>query len=180
MRRLRLGDPRAGGERPSPENRRVACARETSPGRPRWGGNPCCTRMPYQTHWQDRGIVWEFHGFVTADEIEAANQEFYNDPRSDRAKYQIIDARDVTGVEWSDQDITTTAAHDLGAGQVVRDVRVASVSRDPAIIEKLDKYTGILRRMNSSWQFGTFGDLEAAREWAGAPVLDPPEAPQSA
>lgn len=120
-----------------------------------------------------------FQGFVSAEEIEVANQEFYNDPRSDRAKYQIIDAREVTGVEWSDRDIAATAAHDLGASQVVQHVRVASVSKDPAIIEKLDKYTEILRRMNSSWQFATFGDIEVAREWAGAPARDLPEAPQS-
>ena len=66
--------------------------------------------MPYHTNWEPRGIVWEFYGDVTAQEIEEANDNFYRDERSDTAKYQIIDATKVTSVEWSERDIKVIAA----------------------------------------------------------------------
>lgn len=121
--------------------------------------------MPYRTRWEPRGIVWTFHGFVSAAEIEAANDEFYRDERSDRARYQIIDALDVDGVEWNDRDITVTAARDSGATRVIRDLKVAYVAADAEIVGKLENYVAISRRLNSSWQFRGFATLAAARAW---------------
>ena len=121
--------------------------------------------MPYRTHWKENGIVWEFYGDVTAQEIERANAEFYRDARSDEAKYQIVDARDVASVEWQERDIKTVAAYDLGASRTLRNVRVALVADDGEIMEKLDRYADLSRRLNSSWQFERFETLEPARAW---------------
>jgi hypothetical protein len=121
--------------------------------------------MPYKTVWEDRGIVWHFEGDVTAAEIEAANEEFYVDERSDRARYQIIDALQVTSVEWSDQNITEAAAMDMGAEASIKRVRVAYVATDALIISLLEKYVDISRMMNTSWQFKGFGELSIAKAW---------------
>lgn len=121
--------------------------------------------MPYRTNWEAKGIVWEFFGDVTAQEIEEANAEFYGDERSDLAKYQIIDAMGVTSVEWSERDITATVAQDIGAAHKIEDLNVAYVARDKEIIAKLEKYIDLARSLNSSWQFKGFPDISSARAW---------------
>lgn len=121
--------------------------------------------MPYQTHWEPRGIVWRFYGDVTAQEISNANDEFYTDERSDRAKFQIIDALEVRSVEWSELDIGITAAYDIGADRIIKKIRVAYIATDPEIIEKLEKYIEISRLLNSSWQFEGFRNANDARMW---------------
>lgn len=128
--------------------------------------------MPYTTDWDPNGIRWTFRGHVSAEEIMAANGEFYSDIRSDTARYQIIDAREVTSVEWNPTEIAKMAGFDKGAESTVKDIRVAYLTRDPEIREKLEKYVEISRRLESSWEFQGFEDLDAAREWAssGAPA----------
>lgn len=124
--------------------------------------------MPYQTTWTDQGIEWIFRDYVTAAEIAEANDEFYRDERSDNARYQLIDASRVTGVEWSDRDIGITAGYDIGADRIIKNIRVAYVATDPIIIAKLEKYIEISRRLNSSWQFQGFRELGGAQAWAAA------------
>ena len=121
--------------------------------------------MPYNTHWEAHGILWTFHGDVTAQEIAEANDDFYSDERSDRAAYQIIDASEVDHVEWSDRNITETAAHDIGAARVIKNLKVAYVARDEEIISKMEKYIDIARQQNASWQFEGFQDIRRARAW---------------
>lgn len=121
--------------------------------------------MPYRTKWEDRGIVWEFHGDVSARDIERANEEFYADPRSDRTRYQIIDATETASVEWAQRDITHVAAHDAGAAHGNAKLRVAYVASDATIVSLLEKYVELARRMNSTWEFRGFADVAAAREW---------------
>lgn len=124
--------------------------------------------MPYRTTWEKRGILWEFYGDVTAQEIEDANDEFYSDGRSDTAKYQIIDALKVTSVEWSERDIKVIAAYDLGAAHVIKNLKVAYVAVDEEFTVKLEKYIDISRKLNSSWQFKGFQEMSSARAWIGA------------
>ena len=124
--------------------------------------------MPFRTHWEDHGIVWTYHGDVTAREIADANDGFYSDERSERIRYQIIDARDVTSVEWSDRDIAMTAGYDIGAERSIKEVKVAYVAVNADIVAKLEKYIAISRTLNSSWQFRGFDTLANAREWVGA------------
>lgn len=121
--------------------------------------------MPYKTEWEPRGIVWEFFGDVTAEEIDRANAEFYSNPRSDDAKFQIIDARRVDSVEWNEIEISTAAAYDVGADRTIKNIKVAYVAVDVEIVSKLEKYIDIARRLSSSWQFKGFEDISAAREW---------------
>lgn len=121
--------------------------------------------MPYSMSWEEKGVVWEFSGEVTAQEIEEANTAFYNDERSDLAKYQIIDAREVDCVEWEEREIKKTAALDVGASKMIRNVRVAYVAHSPEIADRLEKYAEITRRLNSSWQVEGFSTMEEAGAW---------------
>jgi hypothetical protein len=122
--------------------------------------------MPYSTKWEEKGIYWKFDGYVTAEEIEKANSEFYVDDRSDNAKYQIIDALDVTGVEWNDVNIKEIAAMDKGASFLINNIKVAYVSTDENVTSKLEKYIEISRILNSSWKFKGFRTIFSALNWA--------------
>lgn len=124
--------------------------------------------MPYRTHWHARGILWEFYGEVTAQEIEDANKEFYADARSERTTYQIVDVRQVSSLVWSDRDIKVMAAYDLGAESTIKGVKVAFVGGDDDIMAKLEQYADLSRRMNSSWKFKGFHTIERASVWAMA------------
>ncbi len=121
--------------------------------------------MPYRMIWEEHGVLWEYYGAVTAPEIEEANDAFYRDPRSDAARYQLVDTLEVTHVEWSDRDIKVTAAYDLGATSLVRNVKVAYVATDPVIIGMMEQYVELSIRFNSSWKFQGFRDMKSARAW---------------
>jgi len=123
--------------------------------------------VPHITEWEPEGILWTYSGHVTADEIMAANMEFYDDLRSELARYQLVDAREVTSLEWDPTEIAKTAAFDKGAeATTVKDVRVAYVTLDPAIRGKIERYADISRQLETSWEFRGFEDLDAARAWA--------------
>lgn len=121
--------------------------------------------MPYKTKWQDNGIVWSFYGQVTAEEIETANYEFYTDERSDEAKYQIINALEVTTVEWNELKIKEMAAQDKGASFLLNRLKVAYVSNNRKVTSVLEKYIEISRMLNSSWKFKGFNELKPAIKW---------------
>ncbi len=121
--------------------------------------------MPYYTNWKKDGIIWKFYGDVTADEIERANNEFYENEGSDFAKYQIIDTLDVKSVEWNDIDIKKIAALDKGASIMINKLRVAYISNDEKVIKILEKYTEISRILNSTWEFRSFAETKPAIEW---------------
>ncbi|GAB2774713.1 hypothetical protein [Salinimicrobium soli] len=122
--------------------------------------------MPYVTTWNTDGIIWTFSDDVSAEEISRANAEFYADERSDSSRFQIIDAAQVKSVEWNDNHIAQTAAHDIGADRRIRHVKVAYIAKETEIVSKLEKYVELSRRLNSSWQFKGFSEMEAALEWA--------------
>ncbi|TBW29194.1 hypothetical protein [Gramella sp. KN1008] len=121
--------------------------------------------MPYKTTWEANGIVWRFYGDVTAEEIEAANDEFYRDERSDISTYQIIDVLEVNDVEWTDMDIKEMAAQDKGASLLLNRIYVAYISNKEAVTHVLEKYIEISQMLNSSWKFKGFTDMESARDW---------------
>ena len=121
--------------------------------------------MPYQLTWRENGIHWQFYGDVTAREISVANEEFFRDERSDSAKFQIIDVRDVSSVEWNENQIKETAAHDRGAESFIKNLKVAYISKEPRIISKLEKYIEISKKLHTSWNFKGFEDFESAKVW---------------
>lgn len=126
--------------------------------------------MPYNTEWENKGIIWKFYDHVSAQEIEDANAEFYGDERSDRSKYQIIDALNVSSLEWNEIDIASAAAHDIGAERIIKNMKVAYVAKDEDIIAKLEKYIDISKRLNSSWKFKGFEDLLQAKKWVESSI----------
>lgn len=122
--------------------------------------------MPYRTSWEPAGFLLEHSGLITGDEIDQANQCFFSDPRSDTARYQIIDCSLVTEVDISVHDMSRTAAYDLGASRSNPQIKLAFVSTHPDMTLAIEKYITVSKNLKTSWRFGIFEDIERAREWA--------------
>lgn len=121
--------------------------------------------MPYRTIWEEHGVCWEFYGYVSAEEINEANEEFYRDYKSKNASYQLINTLETTDVEWRELDIVEVSAKDLGASRVLPNLKVAFVANNDEVWTKIEKYVGISAMMNSTWTFMGFENLEEARSW---------------
>ena len=125
--------------------------------------------MPYRTYWEENGICWEFFGSVSAEEIQAANEEFYRDYRSKKAGYQLIITLETDDVEWRELDIVEVSAKDIGASRAIPDLKVAFVADNDEIWSKIEKYVDLSATMNSTWKFMGFETVEEARNWLSLP-----------
>jgi hypothetical protein len=109
--------------------------------------------------------MWEFYGHVTAREIEEANEEFYRDPRSKTAKYQIVNALNTVELEWKPLDIVEMTLNDVAGSRANNHLKLAFLTNKNSIREKVEKYVNISRNLNSHWKFRGFESLDEAREW---------------
>lgn len=125
--------------------------------------------MPCKTLWEDHGILWEYYGEVTGDEIDTVNSRFFGDERHKDVDYQIIDATGVTGTDWSARDAHLIAAEDFGAQREVQDLKLPFIVTEPAFSAPVDEYIAISERLDTTWEFRRFGTVEQAREWVEAP-----------
>ena len=121
--------------------------------------------MPYKIKWEDDGLVREFYGVVSSSEVLESDREFYENPRSDNAKYQITDFSNAQPGDVEDTDITKIAALDIGASVTLPNLKVAFVTSDQYVKTLCEKYIELSRVANETWQFKIFEDIESARRW---------------
>lgn len=121
--------------------------------------------MPYRTIWEKEGVMWEFFGDVTALEIKTANEEFFKDPRSKTAKYQIVNALRTVELEWQPLDIVEMSLNDVAGSRTNNSLKLAFVTNKDKIQMKIEKYVDISRTLNSDWKFRGFETLNEARQW---------------
>ncbi|NER09381.1 hypothetical protein SAMN06265375_1011120 [Muriicola jejuensis] len=124
--------------------------------------------MPFRTIWEERGIKWEFYGHVTSAEIEKANETFFSDPRSEKAKYQIVHTLETEGVEWRPMEMVEITMNDVQASRSGMQLKLAYIADNERIREKIEKYVAMSKNLNSEWQFKGFRDEVSAREWISA------------
>jgi len=121
--------------------------------------------MPYTIKWEKNGVVTTYHGVVNADEVLEADRSFYNDPRSDAARYQITDfTQGIPGV-IDDKDINNIAAYDIGATYSIPSLKVALITNDPNVKSLCQKYINRMKEANDRWEFMIFQDRKDARKW---------------
>jgi len=121
--------------------------------------------MPYTISWEKNGIVTTYHGVVNAEEILEADRSFYNDPRSDEARYQIADFTKGIPGAIDDKDIITISAYDIGATYSIPELKVALVTKDPYVKSLCQKYIDRMKEANNRWDFMIFEDMKDARKW---------------
>jgi len=96
--------------------------------------------MSHNTHWEEKGIYWEYFESVTLGEVANANSEFYNDRRSDSAKYQIFDGVGIDEIVGTETEVKMVTATDLGASKTIRSMKVALVFKDDAFLPMAEEY----------------------------------------
>lgn len=124
--------------------------------------------MPCKTTWEPHGILWEYSGEVTGDEVDTVNSRFFRDERRHDVDYQIIDASRVTGTDWSARDAHLIAAKDFGVQREVQDLKLAFIATEPAFSALVDEYIAISERLDTTWEFRRFDTVEEARAWVEA------------
>ena len=121
--------------------------------------------MPYQTIWEEKGVKWVFYGHVTAEELRKANEDFYLDPRSKKATYELINTVLVEDLEWAPVEIVELSANDVAASRGNNHLKMAFVVDNPDLMVKIEKYMAISRTLNSGWKIREFSTEAEAREW---------------
>lgn len=121
--------------------------------------------MPFNIKWEDRGFVREFYGIVNSGEVMESDRIFYEDPRSDTAKYQITDFSNARPGQVEDEHIAKIAGFDIGASITSPNLKVAFVTSDQYVKDLCQKYIDISLKANTTWEFKIFEDMESARNW---------------
>ncbi|OUR65840.1 hypothetical protein A9Q79_02300 [Methylophaga sp. 42_25_T18] len=124
--------------------------------------------MSFKTTWETNGILWEFEGIVPFSDLRKVNVQFYEDPRSDHAYYQIFDGRNIARLLLTDSELTELAVLDVGASISLPDLKIAMVITDKNVIALAQKFIDIVLQLNSNWDFKFFADIKEARSWIAA------------
>ena len=124
--------------------------------------------MPFTITWEKRGAVTSYYGIVDFHEVFEADRHFNSDPRSDNARYQIIDFTQATPGVVDEDEIKYIAAMDYGASLSIHRLNLALVAIDPYIRKLCNQYINKCMKKNMTWKFMLFEDMESARIWAAS------------
>ena len=125
--------------------------------------------MPFVHHWEPYGLLREFHGHVTSEEILRAVLESHAAPSFDDYRYVINDFRRVTSIELDQTTMDEVAAFDAAAYRSNSRVRVAVV---PGLPEVMDTVAAYSASGMSPFVIAVCNSVDAARDWAlsSAPI----------
>lgn len=121
--------------------------------------------MSYKTLWENNGVCWQLSGIVTAQEILDSNNEFYQDPRSDTCKYQLVDCTRLEKFELDDSTMKELAAMDYAASLSVKKLKIALVGKTSHITDIYQQYINHSDNHETTWTTKMFDNMESARNW---------------
>lgn len=124
--------------------------------------------MPHLTDWIRDRVEFTFDGLVSADEIEEAAQDIYNDPRFTQCRLQIFDFTDANLASVNFNDIQNYAMYDSYISNSIlgnADCKIAIVSTDPHVHELTEHYRNFSHSLNIQWDTQMFEDIDSARAW---------------
>lgn len=120
--------------------------------------------MPYTTTWEAHGVVWNYSGTLTGNELLQSNLEIFGDERFDDIRYQIVDLTAVNAMEVTGKHMRKIAHLDMAAARTNPRVRVAVVTTSEGGIDITDIYNQYTAE-KSPWQTKIFSTREAAEAW---------------
>ncbi|MFP6759858.1 MAG: hypothetical protein VCC99_16840, partial [Alphaproteobacteria bacterium] len=89
--------------------------------------------MPFELIWEPEGVVIQYAGVVTDDDIRQANLDLFDDPRFETLKYEICIYTDITALDRSSEIVRWVAEFDLPASQRNPSICVAVVGEQPLL-----------------------------------------------
>ena len=121
--------------------------------------------MSYKVNWEENG-VWIWHGgTVTSKEIFDSNMEFYGNPKSDKALYQLIDFLEVENIILSELTSEKIAYLDAAQSKSTPNIKVALVGTLLSAKKLFHEYIEHSSTITTNWSFEIFDDMQSARKW---------------
>ncbi len=120
--------------------------------------------MPVETVWTAQGVEWRLTGVLSFGELQELNLKFMSDPRSDRARYQLMDARAMERLDAEAADVKLVGAFDNAQSRSTPHLRIAIiVPADGRFDDHVEAYKSMMG--GSTWVVRSFTDEAAARDW---------------
>jgi hypothetical protein len=120
--------------------------------------------MAYTITWKERGIVWEYSGTMTGEELLQSNLEIFGDARFDDLRYQIADMSAVEDTEISEIHVRKMAYLDSAAARSNPHICVAIVSSSEDAFRVGTAYIAHSKE-KSPWKTRVFSTREEAEAW---------------
>lgn len=113
--------------------------------------------------WIDSNFIVTFYGDISFIDIMNANGIMYGDRRFDELKYQIFDYSMITSINLNNNVPEIISKLDTAAIVWNHHVKVATVTKDDYLREKIDLYNKYLE--STSWIPKTFDNIHDAIQW---------------
>lgn len=118
--------------------------------------------MPYDTRWEDKGILVRYWGTVTKDDLMAQSLEHRQDPMLPSARYLIADFTSLEGHSVLPSDVLLLAAQDYHYPGHMPLAIVFKENEDALLdLARLYAQSPLLRGR----PIKTFSELAEARAW---------------
>jgi len=124
--------------------------------------------MAYKTFWEKKGICWELSGIVTSQDLFDFTNAFYDNPKSDTVRYQIVDCLNVEKFVFDKETMAEIAALDYAASLSIGSLKVALVGKDDHVNMLNNKYIDYSDAFHSCWKIKIFANMSAARQWVSS------------
>lgn len=121
--------------------------------------------MPYKITWEEYGIYRKYNGIVSADDVIKSNNEFYDNKKSHKSQFQIIDFSNIDKLDADDKTIKHSIAMSCGHNLATKNIKVACVIRCSEIILSIAECIKELIKTQPNWSFRVFEDIDDARTW---------------
>lgn len=121
--------------------------------------------MAYQISWLERGVVLDFVGDISIEEIDQAGQALYDNERFLSCRYQLFnfDLADLSGVTL--EQIRNTAQVDTEASSKYPTPSLAVVSRQAIADALIFHYKQAAEGLQIKWDIRIFKTTEEAYRW---------------
>lgn len=121
--------------------------------------------MAYSTFWEEKGICWELSGIVTSQELFEFTNAFYDNPKSDTIRYQIVDCLNIEKFVLDKEAMAEIAALDYAASLSIGSIKVALVGKNHHVNTLNKKYISYSDAFHSCWKIKIFDNMDDARQW---------------
>lgn len=118
--------------------------------------------MPYRLEWEDKHVIFEYFGEVTANDFLHSNQVVYGDERFDHLRWQIVAFDEVTSWDFSPQTVKHIRYMDNAAALTNPQITVCFVGASEKIEEIGTAY--VEAGAEQTWPVLHFETMEAAIE----------------
>ena len=119
--------------------------------------------MSYNITWQDSNVILSFESNVIYQDIYEADNIIYGDPRFDNMKYQIADFSKLEKFELTEEEVQIIAALDKSSSRWNNEIKLAVVTSDSYLIERIKPY--IESMQDTNWSIKIFKNIFEAKKW---------------